>query len=100
MRPVHVKDPSTCSTMAPAMEATPAVPRTHNRPIDVGCRLGAPDLDTGAAPRSRRAFLKIASALSASMAALLAGVPTLRAFLSPALTKPPKKGWIKVGQAD
>lgn len=54
---------------------------------------------TGETP-TRRSFLKIASTVSASIASLLVGVPTLRAFISPGLKAPEKKGWIKVGQAD
>lgn len=61
---------------------------------------GASSAGAEVTPRSRRAFLKLASALSASVAALLVGVPTVRAFLSPALKKPAKKGWVKIAQAD
>ena len=52
------------------------------------------------APPTRRGFLKFASTISASLAALLVGVPTVRAFLSPGLKAPEPKNWIKVGQAD
>jgi quinol---cytochrome c reductase iron-sulfur subunit, bacillus type len=49
---------------------------------------------------SRRRFLRIASAASAGAAGLLVGIPVLRAFISPALKRPPEKGWVKVAQAD
>ena len=49
---------------------------------------------------SRRRFLGLASALSATVTALLVGVPSLRFFLSPVLKRPPKKDWVKVAQAD
>ena len=48
----------------------------------------------------RRAFLKWASAASAALSALLIGVPSLRAFLSPGFQRPTKKGWVKVAEAD
>ena len=53
-----------------------------------------------AAQTGRRRFLRIASALSAAVMGLLVGVPSVRAFFSPALRRPPKKDWIKVAQAD
>ena len=59
-----------------------------------------PAASPAAAVPTRRRFLKIASTLSASIAAILVGVPTLRAFISPVLKAPKKKDWIKVGQAD
>lgn len=49
---------------------------------------------------SRRAFLKLASAASATAATVLVAVPSVRAFLSPVFKRPPEKAWIKVAQAD
>lgn len=49
---------------------------------------------------TRRRFLKWATAVSSLAAAALAGVPVVRAFVSPAFRKPVKMRWIKLGEAD
>ena len=49
---------------------------------------------------SRRRFFKLAGLVSAAITGLLVGIPAVRAFISPALRRPPKKDWIKVAQAD
>lgn len=48
----------------------------------------------------RRTFLKWASAASAALSALLIGVPSLRAVLSPAFQRPAARKWTKVAEAD
>lgn len=47
-------------------------------------------------PLPRRRFLRWASALGAGAVALLVGIPTLAAFLTPGLRRATKKGWTKV----
>ena len=42
-------------------------------------------------PATRRRFLTVASAVSASVTALLVGAPALRALLSPVLKRPAKR---------
>ena len=59
-----------------------------------------PDMPNDPTPASRRRFLKLASAVSAAMSALLVGAPALRALLSPVLKRPTKQEWTKVAQAD
>lgn len=49
---------------------------------------------------TRRRFLRAASAVSAALTALLIGAPSLRSLLSPVFTRPAKKNWITVAQAD
>jgi len=48
----------------------------------------------------RRAFLRWVAALGGGLVALLAGVPALRAFLSPGVRRAAAATWIKVGEAD
>ena len=48
----------------------------------------------------RRAFLRWASAGAAALSALFVGVPALIAFLTPGFKRPPKRGWVKVAEAD
>jgi Rieske Fe-S protein len=48
----------------------------------------------------RRRFLTWATAVSALSAAVLAGLPSLRAFVSPTFKKPEGKRWVKLGEAD
>lgn len=55
---------------------------------------------TGAASAGRRTFLRWATAVSAFGAAVLAGLPSLRAFFSPTFKKPEGKRWVKLGEAD
>lgn len=45
----------------------------------------------------RRSFLKIASGFGGLLAAVLAGIPALRAFTSPAFRKKGTEKWIKLG---
>src|SRR5574340_1773896 len=49
---------------------------------------------------SRRRFLRWATLVSAFGAAVLAGLPSLRAFFSPAFKKPEGKRWARLGEAD
>ena len=44
----------------------------------------------------RRGFLKLVSSLGAAAYAALAGLPALRAFLSPIKDEPAKENWVKV----
>ena len=44
----------------------------------------------------RRRFLKVISGVGAALTGLAVGVPTLTAFVSPALRKPSAMSWIKV----
>jgi menaquinol-cytochrome c reductase iron-sulfur subunit len=55
---------------------------------------------TGVASAGRRTFLKWATAVGGFAAALLAGVPAARAFLSPAFRKTPEEGWVRLGDVD
>jgi Rieske Fe-S protein len=45
----------------------------------------------------RRSFLRVATALGGAVVAALAGIPALRAFVSPAFRKKGAEKWIKVG---
>jgi menaquinol-cytochrome c reductase iron-sulfur subunit len=45
---------------------------------------------------TRRRFLRWMSGLSAAISALLVGVPSARAFLSPGFRRPAKRDWVKV----
>jgi Rieske Fe-S protein len=49
---------------------------------------------------SRRAFLRWATALGGVLSAALAGVPALRAFLSPAFRRQREEKWIRLGEVD
>lgn len=49
---------------------------------------------------ARRTFLKWATAASSGIIAILAGVPVVRAFLSPVFRRREETRWIKVGEAD
>jgi menaquinol-cytochrome c reductase iron-sulfur subunit len=62
--------------------------------------LSTPSASAGTAPATRRRFLTVASAVSAVLAAVAVGAPSLRALLSPVFKQPAKKDWIKVAQAD
>ena len=48
----------------------------------------------------RRTFLRWATAVGGAVATLLAGVPALRAFLSPTFRHTRKEKWIPLGQVD
>jgi menaquinol-cytochrome c reductase iron-sulfur subunit len=48
----------------------------------------------------RRAFLKWATAVGGFFAALLAGVPAARAFLSPAFRHKRAEKWVRLGEVD
>lgn len=52
--------------------------------------------DTVAPQFARRRFLQIISGIGAGISAVLIGVPVVRAFITPALTAPPKDDWLKV----
>ena len=49
---------------------------------------------------ARRAFLRWASATGALLSAALVGLPSLRAFLSPAFRRREGEHWIKLGEVD
>ena len=55
---------------------------------------------TGLVDTGRRAFLKWATTVSAVVSAALAGIPAIRAFVSPAFRRPGPEAWIKLGEAD
>jgi menaquinol-cytochrome c reductase iron-sulfur subunit len=56
-----------------------------------------PDREAPGAPSvGRRRFLKVASAFGATLSALLVGVPSIAAFLSPGFKRPAKRDWLKV----
>lgn len=48
----------------------------------------------------RRSFFRWATALGAFLTAGLVGIPSLRAFVSPAFRRPKKVRWIPLGEAD
>ncbi len=48
----------------------------------------------------RRAFLRWAAGVGAFLSAALAGIPALRAFVSPSFRPPAPQTWIKLGEAD
>jgi len=48
----------------------------------------------------RRTFLRWATGVSAFVSGLLAGVPVLRAFISPTFRRAVPEDWIKLGEAD
>ncbi len=50
--------------------------------------------------RGRRTFLKWSTAVSAFVSAALAGIPVLRAFVSPAFRRVSAETWIKLGEAE
>ncbi len=47
----------------------------------------------------RRSFLKLMSALGGAVVAALAGVPAIRAFVSPAFRRKSLEKWVKLGDA-
>ncbi len=47
----------------------------------------------------RRGFLKAVAAVGAALSAILAGVPSLLAFVSPTFRRPPGEKWVKLGEA-
>ena len=47
--------------------------------------------------QDRRSFLKLASAVGGAVVAALAGIPALRAFVSPAFRQKVSEKWIKLG---
>ena len=47
--------------------------------------------------QNRRSFLKFASGVGAAVVGLLAGIPALRAFVSPAFKRKTAEKWIKLG---
>lgn len=49
---------------------------------------------------ARRAFLKWASGVGAVLSAALAGIPALRAFLSPSFRTKPQEKWVRLGEVD
>ena len=57
--------------------------------------------DSGDAPSAgRRTFLRWATGVSAVVSGVLAGIPGLRAFISPTIRHPSPEDWIKLGEAD
>ena len=55
--------------------------------------------DLEPATRSRRSFLRLVSFVAGTSTALLAGIPALRAFMSPMLRGRRERTWIKLGDA-
>ena len=55
---------------------------------------------SGDSPLPRRRFLKVVSAASSALTALLIGVPVFRAFMTPAFRRREGRKWTKVAQAD
>ena len=51
-------------------------------------------------PASRRRFLRWATGFGAILSAVLTGVPSLRAFLSPVYRRVKGVDWVKLGEAD
>ena len=54
----------------------------------------------GVVSSGRRAFLKWATAIGGVASALLAGVPALRAFVSPTFRRKRQENWIRLGEVD
>jgi menaquinol-cytochrome c reductase iron-sulfur subunit len=54
----------------------------------------------GIVSTGRRAFLRWATAIGGAASALLAGVPALRAFLSPTFRHSRPEKWIRLGEVD
>ena len=54
----------------------------------------------GIVSTKRRAFLRWATAIGGAASALLAGVPALRAFLSPTFRHSRQEKWIRLGDVD
>jgi len=48
----------------------------------------------------RRSFLRWATAIGGAASALLAGVPAIRAFLSPTFRHKHEEKWIRLGEVD
>jgi len=51
-------------------------------------------------PTGRRTFLRWATAIGGFFSTLLAGVPAVRAFLSPTFKKTHQEKWIRLGEVD
>lgn len=49
---------------------------------------------------ARRTFLRVMTALGSLISGALVGVPSARAFLSPAFRAPEPERWIKIGEVD
>jgi len=54
----------------------------------------------GVAAVGRRTFLKWSTAVSAFVSAALAGIPVVRAFVSPAFKRPTPETWIKLSDVE
>jgi quinol---cytochrome c reductase iron-sulfur subunit, bacillus type len=59
-----------------------------------------PDPSGEALRTSRRTFLRWATSVGALLSAAIAGLPSLRAFLSPAYRRVKDVNWVKLGEAD
>jgi quinol---cytochrome c reductase iron-sulfur subunit, bacillus type len=70
-------------------------PRGGDRPKSTG---GAGDPPAGT--EDRRSFLKLISALGSGLVALLAGIPAVTAFVSPAVRKRTTDEWLALGETD
>jgi len=55
---------------------------------------------SGLVSSGRRAFLRWATGVGGVVSALLAGVPALRAFLSPTFRRTRQEKWIRLGEVD
>jgi menaquinol-cytochrome c reductase iron-sulfur subunit len=58
------------------------------------------DRSDGPPNGARRRFLRWATGVGAFLSAALAGIPSLRAFLSPAYRRVKDVSWVKLGEAD
>lgn len=59
-----------------------------------------PERTTDASSPTRRRFLRWATGIGGLLSAILAGIPTLRAFLWPTFRRSPATDWIKLGPPD
>ncbi len=76
-----------------------SVRATSAMPAIVTAARGAAD-DGTPATRSRRSFLRLATAVAGTVSAALAGIPALTAFVSPLFRARRVGTWVKLGDAD
>lgn len=92
--------PPQCATrVAPSLTLT--FPDAKTMAEDLGAATPVEDSAASGAPHlGRRTFLRWASAAAAALSAVLVGVPSLLAFLTPGFARPPKRAWTKIAEAD